>query len=211
MILVVVGFAAEATLLPAGTPVLVSAADPRRLAAALEAIPRPDAILSLGIAGGLDPTLMPGSLVVARHVIAEAIWPAHPGWSAALAQACGATLADIAGADTMVATAAAKAALYARTGAVAVDMESAAVARLGVPFAVLRAVADTANEALPPAAGVGLDQAGNAAPMRVMRALLRRPQDLPGLIRMAWRSRAALAALAPHCSAGAAAFRPPPG
>lgn len=209
--LVVVGFAAEAALLPADVPRLIAAANPTRLAAALATMPRPDAILSLGIAGGLDPALRPGALVVARDVIAEARWPAHEGWSAAIAAACGATRADIAGSDRVIATAAEKAALRATTGAAAVDMESAVVARMfapmGVPFAVLRAVADTADEALPPAAADGLDEAGNPAPWRVLRALLRRPQDLPGVIRLARRSRTALAALAPHCSAGAEAFR----
>ena len=207
--LVVVGFSAEAALLPAGTPHLVAAANPVRLAQILAAMPRPAAILSLGIAGGLDPALRPGALVVARNVIAEARWPADAAWSGALLEATGALHADIAGADRVIATPAAKAALWAATGAAAVDMESAAIARLGVPFAVLRAVADPAGEALPPAAAMGLDAAGNPAPWRVIRALLRRPQDLPGLIRMALRSRAALSALAPHCSAGAAAFRPP--
>ena len=207
--LVVVGFSAEAALLPAGTPHLVAAANPVRLAQILAAMPRPAAILSLGIAGGLDPALRPGALVVARNVIAEARWPADAAWSGALLEATGALHADIAGADCVIATPAAKAALWAATGAAAVDMESAAIARLGVPFAVLRAVADTAGEALPAAAAMGLDAAGNPAPWRVIRALLRRPQDLPGLIRMALRSRAALSALAPHCSAGAAAFRPP--
>jgi len=209
--LVVVGFSGEAALLPEGVSRLVAAADPAGLARALAAMPRPAAILSLGIAGGLDPALRPGALVVARSVIAEATWPTDEVWSATIAAtiAQGALRADIAGADRVIATPAEKAALRAATGAVAVDMESAAVARLGIPFAVLRAVADTADEALPPAAAEGLDEAGNPAPWRVMRALLRRPQDLPGLIRMAWRSRAALAALRPHCSAGAPAFRPP--
>lgn len=208
--LVVVGFAAEAALLPPGTPHVVAAADPARLASILAAMPRPSAILSLGIAGGLDPALPPGALVVARQVVAEARWPADAEWSARLAAATDATVADIAGADRVVGTAAEKAALRAATGAAAVDMESAVVARLGVPFAVLRAVADTALEALPPAAAAGLDEAGNPAPWRVLRALAGRPQDLPGLIRLALRSRAALAALRPHCWAGAEAFRPPP-
>ncbi len=211
MMLVVVGFAAEAALLPGRTPHIIAAADPARLALALATLPRPQAILSLGIAGGLDPALRPGSLIVARRVIAETAWPADEAWSAAIAAATGATAADIAGTDRIVATPADKAALRAATGAAAADMESAAVARFGVPFAVLRAVADTADETIPPAAAAGLDEAGNPAPWRVLRVLLRRPQDLPGLIRLGLRSRTALAALAPHVSAGAAALRPPIG
>lgn len=205
--LVVVGFSAEAALLPPGTAVLNAAANPEKLAAALAAL-RPSAILSFGIAGGLDPALRPGALLVARHVVAEERWAADPAWSAALAAATGAALADIAGAPAVVATPAEKAALRATTGAAAVDMESAVIARTGIPFAVLRAVADTAQEALPPAAAQGLDEHGNPAPWRVLRALLRRPQDLPGLIRLARRSNQALRALA---SVAAEASRGPPG
>jgi len=210
VILVVVGFSAEAALLPPGTAVLNAAANPARLAAALADM-QPQAVLSFGIAGGLDPAMRPGALIVARHVLAEASWPTHAGWAAALTASTGARFADIAGADAVVASPAEKAALYARTGAAAVDMESAVVARFcaprGIPFAVLRAVADTAGEALPAAAAHGLDAAGNPAPLRVMAALLRRPQDLPGLIRLALRSSTALRALR---SVAAEASRGPP-
>ena len=54
----------------------------------------------------------------------------------------------------MIATPEAKAALFARTGAVAADMESsvilAAAAAAGLPSLVVRAVSDAAHEALPP-------------------------------------------------------------
>ncbi len=206
-LLVVVGFSAEAALLPPGTAVLNAAANPEKLAAALAEL-RPSRVLSFGIAGGLDPALRPGALLVARDVVAEARWPAHAAWSAALAAATGAVLADIAGADWVIASPAEKGALHARTGAAAVDMESAVIARAGIPFAVLRAVADTAGETLPPAAAEGLDEEGNPAPLRVMRALLRRPGDLPGVIRMGLRSQAALRALR---SVVAEALRAPPG
>lgn len=206
-LLVVVGFSAEAALLPPGTAVLNAAANPEKLAAALGAL-RPSAVLSFGIAGGLDPALRPGALLVARAVVAEARWPAHAAWSAALAAATGAAMVDLAGAPQVIATPGEKAALYARSGAAAVDMESAVIARSGIPFAVLRAVADTADETLPPAAAEGLDEAGNPAPWRVMRALLRRPGDLPGVIRMGLRSQAALRALR---AVTAQALRPPPG
>jgi 23S rRNA (pseudouridine1915-N3)-methyltransferase len=55
-LLVVVGFSAEAALLPPGTAVLNAAANPEKLAAALAGL-RPSAVLSFGIAGGLDPAL----------------------------------------------------------------------------------------------------------------------------------------------------------
>ena len=54
----------------------------------------------------------------------------------------------------VIATPEAKAALFARTGAVAADMESsvilAAAAAAGLPSLVVRAVSDAAHDALPP-------------------------------------------------------------
>jgi len=197
--LFVVGFSAEAALLPPDARILCAAANPARLDALL-AEETPAALLSFGIAGALDPGLAPGALIAASAVIAGLPMPTDAAWTRAIAAATGARITPIAGSDVLVPDAAAKTALLAATGAAAVDMESQVVARharrLGVPFAVLRAIADTADEAVPPAAAHGLDEAGNPAPLRVMLGLLRRPQDLPGVIRLARRSRAALSALA---------------
>lgn len=111
----------------------------------------------------------------------------------------GATPGALHGGGEVVASAAAKAALFARTGAVAVDLESAAVARMawrhGVPFAVLRAVCDGAARDLPRAALVALDGAGRIGGLRVAWAALSRPWELPDLIRLggdAARARHAL-------------------
>lgn len=204
--LVAVGFQAEAALLPPGMAVVCAAANPALLARRLAAMPRPERILSFGVAGGLDPALPSGALLLASALMApEGPYTPDAAWTAQLAAATGARPMVLAGCDTLIASAAEKAALRARTGAAAVDMESAVVARycasLGMPFAVLRAVGDTAHEALPPAAAHGLDEDGNPAPWRVLRALLRRPQDLPGLIRLARRTGTALAALKPAIGA----------
>jgi adenosylhomocysteine nucleosidase len=102
-------------------------------------------------------------------------------------------------ADCVVAEAAAKAALFAGTGACAVDLESGAVARVaarhGLPFAVLRAVCDPAGRTLPPAALVALDAGGAIVPLRVALALLRRPNQLPALLALAHDAAAARRAL----------------
>ena len=96
-------------------------------------------------------------------------------------------------------TALAKAALYSATGALIVDMESHHVADLArahnLPFIVIRAVADTALDDLPEAALVGLNEEGRPAIGAVLLSLLKKPWQLPALIRVALRSRAALAAL----------------
>ena len=107
--------------------------------------------------------------------------------------------ADVAGADAPVAGPAAKAALHALTGAAAVDMESAVVARAAarhrLPFAILRAIADPAHRALPPAALVAMRADGGIDLAAMLGALAREPRQLPALARLALDARRAFAAL----------------
>ncbi len=68
---------------------------------------------------------------------------------------------------------AAKATLRAASGALAIDMESAAVAEAaaeaGVPFLVLRVIADPADRAIPPVALHGVAPDGSRRPWAVLR------------------------------------------
>ncbi len=154
-------------------------------------------LISFGLAGGLDPALIPGAMLVPATVLFEADrWDAD---AAMLQRLGGPTPGTLYGGGEVVASAQAKAALHARTGAVAVDLESAAVARTarqhGLPFAVLRAVCDGAARDLPRAALVALDGAGRIGMWRVILAALSRPGQLPDLIRLggdAARARHAL-------------------
>lgn len=187
--------------MPAGARVVVSGGDPARLAARLAALDDVRAVLSFGIAGGLAPGLHPGDLLVAEALRegAELLLP-DPGWTERLRAATGARPAVLAASAALVATPAEKRALHAATHALAVDMESGVAARFaaarGLPFAVLRAVADTAAEAVPRAAADALDAEGRPRPLAVLAALLGRPWELPALIRLARRSAAAHRALA---------------
>lgn len=158
-------------------------------------------LISFGIAGGLCPTLRPGSWVVASAVIDEhirhktsALWSemilkTHPE----------AVYAPIAGVAAPVARPDAKRALQAETGAVAVDMESHVVARFAaahaLPFAAFRVVADPSHRSVPDAAlGVTLAD-GTADILAVLRSLARRPRQIPHLIGTALDTRRARAAM----------------
>lgn len=195
---VVVGLRSEAALLPPGMRCVVSGGDPARLAALWPE--DATAVLSFGIAGGLAPGVATGALLVA-----SAIWEAGEthavdgGWTAALAARCEARQGVIAASGTLLASAADKAALHRASGALAVDMESGAAWRFaaarGLPFAALRAIADGPADVLPAAAAVGLNPDGSPAPWRVLGALLRRPAELPALLRLARASAAAHAVL----------------
>src|SRR5262249_50613320 len=120
-----------------------------------------EAIISFGLAGGLDPDLGPGRCIVAGAVLAGAErLPADAVWAGRLMpRPAGPRQADIVGADRPVADVAAKQALRRSTGAAAVDMESGIAARLaatrGLPFAALRVICDPAGRAVPPAALAG--------------------------------------------------------
>lgn len=156
------------------------------------------ALISFGLAGGLDPRLKPGDLVIPRAVLAAGqTWPTDAGLNRSLGRA---TTDLILGESAVVARAAAKHQLWRTTGAAAVDLESGAVARVAarheLPFAVLRAICDPAGRNLPRAALTALDATGRVRKLRVLLALLLRPASLPGLLALAADTALARHALA---------------
>lgn len=109
-------------------------------------------------------------------------WPTHPPLAARLGTVNGALYSG----GAVLATAEDKEKLFGRTGALAVDLESAAVAetaaRHALPFAVLRAVCDPASRSLPRAALVALDPDGRINGKAMVRELMQRPQDMVALV-----------------------------
>ena len=213
-LVVITGLAAEARIARTpGVATLVGAGRSDRLAAEIETAIGGGArrLLSFGVAGALAPHLEPGDLVVGRALIDGARRaPCDAGWSAAMMERLRRSarkdrpplrtfLADVSGADAPIADPIVKAALHATTGAAAVDMESALVARAAerhrLPFAILRAIADPAHRALPPAALAAMRADGAIDVAAVLRALGRQPRQLPALIRLALDSRKAFGAL----------------
>lgn len=181
----------------------IAAMDPGRAAQAARRLLAEgcSALLSFGMAGGLDPALAPGTLVLATAVLAPdgETYPSDEAWRAALGGRITALAATLLGCDAPVSDPGEKARLFAATGAAAVDMESHAIAAVaassGVPFLALRAVADPAHRAVPPAAlrGVGAD--GGTRPGAVLAALVFAPWEIPSVVALAGESRRALSAL----------------
>ncbi len=191
-ILAVVGMTREAKIL-GGVPLLIGGGDATALSQKLEAILSHGCagVISFGLCGALDPALKVGDIVVGSAVAdTENAYGADHEWVARLCSAVpGAVLGPFASADSPVASVADKAELRRRTGAAAVDLESYMVGRLarwfGVRFAVLRAVSDAADRALPHAAQVGLGPDGRPAIGKVFASLSSNPWQIGSLIRTA--------------------------
>jgi len=189
-IVAVVGMTREAKIL-AGVPAVVGGGMAATLTDRLVAALNEGAagVISFGLCGALDPALEVGDLVIGQTVSwGDERIDIDSAWRSRLASALpAAKVATIAATDRPVATPQAKAELHRLTSAAATDMETGLAAKIaqagGVPFAVLRAVSDSAHRALPAAAEVGLGPQGDPAFGPVLAALARKPWQLPSLVR----------------------------
>ncbi|MGB0695563.1 MAG: hypothetical protein ACPGOY_07930 [Rhodospirillaceae bacterium] len=111
-------------------------------------------LVSFGTAGGLSPLVGPGDLILAEQVV-TADGGQFPTALDSIPEALGilGRRGVMIGSDKVIPDPAAKTALAEAHTALAVDMESHAVAQVaqkaGVPFLVLRVVTDPAERALP--------------------------------------------------------------
>lgn len=179
------------------------------------------ALLCFGVAGALDPALRCGDIVLASEVIcAQPLALQLPGmrptalpalarvrtgqsWRSQLAAALsrhGAVLErPMLTSSELICEAHDKMRLFRETGAVAVDMESAAVGVIanlhGLPFMVLRVIADTAEDALPAVLRSIAGVEAGAPSWASWLPLLTAPTAWPGLARMGRRYQRACAVL----------------
>ena len=207
----VVGLTAEARVAERfGYPVLVGGGTPEGAAEAAYRLVEQgvNALVSFGFAGGLDPALRSGSLVIPVSILSEGrMYAADPS----LADRFGGLTGHCLMAGTVAATSStAKRQLHATTRAHAIDLESGSVARVaedyGLPFVAVRAISDAADRDLPPAALLALDRSGRIDLIQVLASLLRHPAQLPALLRLASdaaRARHALVGLTRRRLSGA--------
>ena len=160
-----------------------------------------DCLVGFGSAGALAPALRPGDLVLAAEVyeagrkftadgdLTESVmkwlsrngFTVHNGLLACAAQP--------------VATVEDKQEVFAQTGAMAADMESAGVfdaaRRNGLPAFVLRVIIDAAHVALPDAVLQRVDEFGEVDTRGLALDLARSPAQIPAVIRLACAARRA--------------------
>ena len=202
-ILAVTGLAKEAGIVGvAGVIAVAGGGDGDGLKAKLNALHGDiSGVISIGLAGALSPHLKVGDIVIADQIITGAeTWDCHEGWRVRLmSRLAHAHQGQLFGSDVIIHEAETKSGLHDATGALAVDMESQVAARFAqqrnLPLAGLRLISDDAGHVLPPAALVAMKPDGGIALGRVLGSLLRRPGQVPALIRTARASNKALAEL----------------
>jgi adenosylhomocysteine nucleosidase len=194
-VLIVTGLVQEARIAAGpGMTVICSSSDPQQLRALLTVFDPTTirGVISFGVAGGLDPTLKSGDVVVATEVLAgDTRWLAGLALNEELIASVAlgrrrVVRGGLAGVEQMVAAQAGKAALRSETGAAAVDMEShiaaAYAAKAGLPFAALRVISDPASRALPPLAMAAIKPNGDIDLRKVLRGVARNPLTLRDLV-----------------------------
>jgi len=155
---------------------------------------RPDAVISVGFCGALDPALKPGDIVVATEVAAgDGAWKAVPPVVSGRRFHSGRVL-------TLDRVASLRDKQKLAGSASAVEMEAAAVAeraaRLGVPFSSVRAVMDGAGQDFFLDFNKLRDPGGRFSRILILKAALAQPRRaLPELVRLERQGRIAARAL----------------
>jgi hopanoid-associated phosphorylase len=174
--------------------VICSSSDPNQLRALLTTLDPGSirGVISFGVAGGLDPSLKTGDVVVATEVMAgDTRWlaglPLTEDQIASIALGRRRVVRGLlAGVEEVVAARDSKAALHSETGAAAVDMEShiaaAYAAEAEIPFAALRVISDPAHRALPVVARKAIKPNGDLDLRKIVVSVVRNPRSLRALV-----------------------------
>ena len=165
-------------------------------------------LISWGCAAALSPNLQSGDLVLADTVIAhdgehiELDRSYHKQLKSVLEKLSvesktrfalhqGALLES----KDLVAKSSDKQQRYQQTRAVALDMESAAVAKVAkqhnIPFLAIRAIADPVSMDLPEAVSYALNSKGDVELAKLLKYLVKHPKELTGLITLGQQFSAA--------------------
>jgi adenosylhomocysteine nucleosidase len=205
-LIAVVGLAFEARIAAGPGVRVICSGNGKDLAASLARAIAEGAtgVVSFGVAGGLSPALRPGTCIIGSAILFETDRinriDTDYDWSERLLQTIpGAVRGMLFGVPGPVTHPQAKAALYMKTGAIAVDMESHIVggvaAAHGLPMAAIRVIADPAARAIPASALAAMRPNGTTDIAAMIWSMLKRPGDLPAVVRTALDARAARATL----------------
>ena len=154
-------------------------------------------LISLGVCGGLAAGVETGDLILPETVKMEAeTFALESDWrTQILGQLPHAKTGALVSVKTAVTSPEQKAKLYQRSQAIAVDVESFAVIKVAqahnLKGLIIRAVLDPSHQSLPPAALNGVNAKGETQIWPVIKGLMKRPHDLPDLIRLGRQNKRA--------------------
>ncbi len=158
-------------------------------------------LISWGCAAALSKILKPGDLVLADALIdAENTQISiHDDWLTLAKNLLSVHVqvhtGSLAESLSIVAAAKDKKHLHTQTGAIALDMESIAIAKVArqnsLPFIAIRAIADPADMDLPKAINHSLNDQGDIVLAKLLSFIALRPAEVPGLIKLGLHFNAA--------------------
>lgn len=153
------------------------------------------ALISWGVAGGLNELLHSGDVIIANKIINDdTVIECTSEWQEQLLiQLSSATYRVVSGSiyssTSICSTAKDKNKLHIKTGADVIDMESAAIASLAremqLDFIAIRTIADEAVAGIPPAVKRHTDELGRPKPIRFLLSCLLNPFQITSLILLA--------------------------
>ena len=165
-------------------------------------------LISWGCAAGISNTLRPGDLVLASEVVSTTHHYAIDSLLLQeLQQRLGSEISIFAGklfsSKELIGNRKQKQQIHSDSQAIALDMESAAIAetaqRANIPCLVIRSIADPASQDLPQAVITALNDQGQVELTRLISHLLCHPWELGDLIRLGLNFRAAQKTLKKVC------------
>jgi adenosylhomocysteine nucleosidase len=161
-------------------------------------------LISWGCAAALSETLKPGDLILVNELIAteenkatplsvNAHWHQHT--SELLATFVKVNCGGLAESKSIVSSSEHKKKIHTNTNAVALDMESIAIAKVAnqhsLPFLAIRVIADPVEMSLPLAITHSINQHGDVVLSKLLAYLAWHPRELLGLIRLGLYFRSA--------------------
>ena len=187
-----------------GAIVLCAAARPRKARELARELVAQGAtrLMSFGIAGSLDSSVLLGDIFVGTRVAsAKGQWLCDEAWGRELASKIPhAKRGSVYGSEALIATITKKGALHQNTGCALVDMESQCVAEVAaaakIPMIVVRAVCDDCVMNVPPLVKVAIaEDDGSINIFRALGHLVCHPLQIVDLLHIARGTSKALSAL----------------
>ncbi len=151
-------------------------------------------LMSGGCAAALSPDLKMGDLVLADSLLnsdgfemsVNATWHQHA--KNVLGSEITAYKGALFNSNTVISTAGVKQDIFTKTGAIALDMESGAIAQVAqhyaLPFLAIRTIADPSTMDLPQAVLKALNENGEIEITKIIASLVFNPKEIPHLIQL---------------------------